>query len=72
MPFATSIMVAGCYKDDQDDGHELWYTGTSRPVDMSDFVSAAEPRWAARFDMRPYSSPAAHVMDCTASREVVR
>ena len=27
VPFATSIMVAGCYKDDQDDGHELWYTG---------------------------------------------
>ena len=42
MPFATSIMVAGCYKDDQDDGHELWYTGASMmSMITSAIISAA-------------------------------
>lgn len=33
--FATSIMVAGCYKDDSDDGHELWYTGDEHALAAS-------------------------------------
>ena len=27
MQYATSIVVAGGYEDDKDDGHELVYTG---------------------------------------------